>query len=206
VRLTHVSAAYARVVDAEGWDGEDPGWGRALRGLSPTTIMFLQLRMRRSRDAPLVLLRTVLLSFVSSLVLFAVILSALPMGDRRWQVHNAIGIGVLIAVASLAEQAVVWRFMERPLPCGEGLVVAYRTRFFLRIAFANAGAMFAFVCSFLSNRWWLYLFGLAVGLIGLLRAAPTRAALERDQERLREQGCTDSLLAALMQPPSRPAR
>jgi hypothetical protein len=68
---------------------------------------------------------------------------------------------------------------------------------FLRIAFAQSIALFGFVFAFTSMSNWLYYFAVVLSLPSLLRAAPTRAALIREQDELTAQGCSHSLIAAL---------
>jgi hypothetical protein len=94
--------------------------------------------------------------------------------------------------------------VERPLVCTDDVALAgsYRTRFFVRVAFAETAALFGFVGFFIASVWWVYPAGAAITLIGFARAAPTRAKLRRDQERLNEQSCFRSLVTALCGPPN----
>ena len=97
---------------------------------------------------------------------------------------------------------ILGRLVERPLVCTDDVSLAgsYRTRFFLRIAFAETAALFGFVGFFIASVWWVYPAGAGIAFIGFARAAPTRTRLRRDQERLSEQGCFRSLVAALTRP------
>ena len=90
------------------------------------------------------------------------------------------------------------------LPCESdaALAATYRTRFFLRIAFADTIVLVGFVGAFMRHR--------QLGLLRrpwswrfprLLRAAPTRSALVQDQDELTARGCNLSLVAALRRTP-----
>jgi hypothetical protein len=99
------------------------------------------------------------------------------------------------------------RFAEKPLDCAsdQQLSGTYRTRFFLRIAFGESVALFAFVAVFTGAPLWMYYAGATVSLIWFwTRAAPTRTALARDQEALNAAGCSRSLVAALRTVPPQP--
>ena len=96
--------------------------------------------------------------------------------------------------------------VERPLDCStdEKLAGSYRTRFFLRIAFAETVALFGFVFAFIGAARWIYYLGAAFSLIRFWTvAAPTRSALARDQETLNAAGCSRLLVAALRGPTGR---
>jgi hypothetical protein len=99
---------------------------------------------------------------------------------------------------------VLWssRF-EPPLNCTSDatLAVSYRARFFFRIAFSEAAALFGFVGFFITYSWWPYPVGVAITAYGFRHAAPTRANLRRDQERLAEQGCSRPLVRVLRTAP-----
>jgi hypothetical protein len=68
---------------------------------------------------------------------------------------------------------------------------------FIGIGLAEAAALFGVVGIFLSGSLWVYLVGLAFGLFGLWRVAPSRRNLTEDQTRLRQQGSSLDLVAAL---------
>ena len=164
-----------------------PGYGIASRR-----------RAERFRGDGLIMLRQVILSFCGSLVLFGVVLlSMYPSSVPPREPPNTFIIG-LLTVGAL-NVIVVGRRIERPLDCTDDgkLASTYRTRFFLRIAFAQAAAMFGFVGFFATYAWWPYPVGLAICAIGFVRAAPTRRNLERDQERLAEASCFRPLVRAL---------
>src|SRR5262249_49114381 len=105
----------------------------------------------------------------------------------------------LLAVLAVVS-VVIPRTVERPLNCSTptALAFGYRTRFFLRMAFAQSVALFGFVFAFTAAPSWIYYVGAAFALYRIwVTAAPTRAALARDQQRLSESGCRLSLVRAL---------
>jgi hypothetical protein len=105
---------------------------------------------------------------------------------------------------------VVPRLVERPLDCSDDRVLAgtYRTRFFLRIAFAEAAALVGFVGFILSNNGWMYALGAGFAAVGYYRAVPSAAHLAEDQRVLSQAACVRSLVASLasLPPPSRSSR
>jgi len=92
--------------------------------------------------------------------------------------------------------------VERPLICGDdqSLAASYRTRFFLRIAFAGVAALLGFVGFFLTYAWWTYPIGVVITAVGFHRAAPTAVHLAADQDQFSAHGCGRSLLRSLRQP------
>jgi F0F1-type ATP synthase membrane subunit c/vacuolar-type H+-ATPase subunit K len=155
------------------------------------------LRRHRSGDG-LIMLRQVLLTFSFTVVAFGVVIAFIQLPDNAlvpW-------LPVLAAIALVVP--IAGRFAEKPLDCttDSALANSYRTRFFLRIAFAETVALFAFVFVFIGAAKWIYAAGAAVALFRFwTSAAPTRTALARDQQRLNAAGCTRSLVAALRTAP-----
>jgi hypothetical protein len=167
--------------------GKDPGWGRPsaiLLGLVPG---YATRRKTGTRNV-LVTLRGAFLSYVLALVLFGVVLVSLgDLGDAS--LDPTIAAGCLLAYG-LVTYVVAGRISAR-LSCesAEKLVAAYRTRFFLRVAFADAAALFGFVLTFLSSSLLPYAAGLIAAAPGFVRLAPTRANLQREQDAMRAEGC-----------------
>jgi hypothetical protein len=133
-------------------------------------------------------------SFSAQLILFAVVLAFISEkggNALRW----------LAALAVIALGTTLFeRTIERPLDCSSaiGLAGSYRTRYFLRVAFAEAVALWAFVFAFIGAPTWIYYVGALFALVRLWTgAAPTRAALAADQADVTAQGCGLSLIAAL---------
>ncbi|MDQ1475031.1 MAG: hypothetical protein QOE62_260 [Actinomycetota bacterium] len=154
-----------------------------------------QMQMRRARsEHGLLMLRRLFLSFSIAIVLIGVVVSVISTkGDS---VFPWLPIVVGWSILSLG----VGRVVEKPLDCATDMTLAgsYRTRFFLRIALPESIALLAFVAAFGGAPKWIYYLGAAITLVGFWAyAAPTRAALARDQEALNAAGCTRSLVAAL---------
>lgn len=179
---------------------EDPGWPRGISLLAFLVPGMAQMAMRRARgEHGLLVLRRVLVTFSMSLVLIGVVLVVLPSSDNA-SVFPWLLFLVGLAIVSLG----AGRLAEKPLDCttDASLADTYRTRFFLRIAFAESIAMFAFVFTFIGAVKWIYFVGGAIALVRFwTAAAPTRASIAQDQQELNASGCTRSLVGALRDPP-----
>jgi hypothetical protein len=155
------------------------------------------LRRHRTRDG-LVMLRQLLLTFSFSVVAFGVVIAFIRLPDDA--IFPWLPALAVIALVVLAAE----RFAEKSLACTSDAVLAtaYRQRFFLRIAFAETIALFGFVFVFIGAARWIYYVAAGVSLLRYwTSAAPTRAALARDQQQLNAAGCTRSLVAALRSTP-----
>ena len=180
---------------------DDPGWE-----LSPRTLLFLwpgylRLRARRAQRAGdgLAVIRQVWISFAAALLLIGAVSAAVAPTLPKTSATPWVALLAVVAIGATAAES--WA-LARPLRC-ESLVAlsaTFRTRFFLAIAFSESVALFGFVATINTGRWWLYFLGLPVGLIGHLRAAPTRGNLEAAQDDLRAKGCGLSLVRALRTP------
>jgi hypothetical protein len=153
----------------------------------------------RGRSANyLVQLRMLYVSFVNALLLVGVVVVALAsdVGGSGQMSGTTVALGV---VAVGAGSLVLQIGIDRPLDCSsaETLMGAYRTRFFLRMACSELGALAGFVGVFLSGSPWVYALGLGFALVGMARAAPTAARLRHDQEQLSRRGCGLDLVALL---------
>jgi F0F1-type ATP synthase membrane subunit c/vacuolar-type H+-ATPase subunit K len=148
----------------------------------------------------LILLRQVFMTFCLAIVMFGVVLTFLWPSQSTEPESPALALG-LLGLGVIA--GITGRLIEKPLLCANdaSLAGSYRTRFFLRIAFAESAALFGFVGFFIASVWWVYPAAAAITFTGFARAAPTRTRLRRDQERLNEQGCFRSLVAALSHSP-----
>jgi O-antigen/teichoic acid export membrane protein len=182
---------------------EDPGWWPSLRGLSRHWIALvgslMRLRARPLETNGLILLRSVFLVLVAALLLFVVPLSFIGPwdgGDERWVPWAVVAIGII----SLAWVA---RIRRRPLPTTspEALARHYRALFFIGVSAAADAALLGFVGVFQGGSAWIYLVGLAFGLVGLWMIAPTRSDIERRQREIIAAGSPLSLLDALISVP-----
>jgi F0F1-type ATP synthase membrane subunit c/vacuolar-type H+-ATPase subunit K len=179
---------------------DDPGWPSLRSSLIFLLPGGIQYGMRRRRDEGidgLLVIRQVFLSFVGALIGFGIVVAVLyqsstPLKDPP--VAFAAGLSVLGIVGVAIEPRI-----GGPLNCTSDAALAgsFRTRFFLRMAFANAAALFGFVGFFLTYAWWPYPVGLGIAAFAFSRTAPTRGNLRREQERLVSTSCYRSLVRAL---------
>ncbi|HEU5082172.1 MAG TPA: hypothetical protein VFU14_02440 [Acidimicrobiales bacterium] len=132
-------------------------------------------------------LRIMLASFVAVLAILGVVAVAVAPDSGDVPAAAVGGAVVLYGLASRLAS----RLIERPLDCAspESLRLTYQTRFFLRIAIAEAAALIGFAGVFVSGSWWPYLVGVLFALAGFVRAAPTELSLSRDQDELATTGC-----------------
>jgi hypothetical protein len=184
---------------------DDPGWPikkELLFAFIPGAGIFVRRRLAKTANG-LVALRQVFMSFCLALVMFGVVLVFL--WPSQSEETPAPGFAIALMLLGLFS-SVSGRVVEKPLDCADDvhLAMSYRGRFFLRIAFAQAAALFGFVGFFTTSEWWVYPCGVAIAFVGFARAAPTRANLRRDQEQLNRQACFRSLVAALTTLPPSP--
>ncbi len=107
----------------------------------------------------------------------------------------AAGVAV-IGVLSLAGGRIAVPSLDASDPAR--LVTSYRSRFFARLAWAEAPALLAFAgFLLLGGEAWVYGIGLAASLAGFALAAPTRASVRRDQEQIAASGTSLDLLEVL---------
>ena len=182
---------------------EDPGWWPSLRGVWWHWIALggslTRLKARPVRTNGLMLLRSVFLVLVAALLLLVVPLSFITPwdgGDAGWVPWAVVVIGII----SLAWVA---RIRRRPLPTTspEALARHYRALFFIGVGAAADAALLGSVGLFLRGSLWIYLVGLAFGLVGLWMIAPTRSDIERRQREIIAAGSPLSLLDALISVP-----
>lgn len=190
---------------------QDPGWWPAFRGSWRMLIPFLSVRdMRRSQssETPGVTgLRRIFVAFAFALLLFLYVLIVIfPLGQPAESDGTAVGIGVLLGGIVTVAAGITLR--RRSLDCQEtaGLVSSYVQLMFLRIAVAQAPALFGFVGAFLVGGIWPYLLGLGFSAVGYTAAAPTASDIRRHDQELVAGGCPHSLRTGLysQHPPSSP--
>lgn len=186
---------------APGGGTSDAGWRKAVPIAVPTLGWFVS---RGDLDA-LTGLRAVYLSFLSALGLIGLVVAILaPDIDGTmspWPVAvGVVGLGGALLVGGAK--------IERPLDCSSdtALLGSYRTRFLLRVAFAEIGALLGFVGFILSGNGWIYPVGLAVSVVGFVRLAPTTTHLNADQRLLTSSGCTRDLVGLLQTTRPKPHR
>lgn len=177
----------------------DPGWPRSLLWVLVPPLAIR--RAQRSGDTnTLQVLRLLFTSFAMSLVLIGVVVIALTGSGTAEPDRPAASVVAAGVVAYGVLSLFAPRVIERPLDCTDetALLSGYRTRLFLRIAFAHAAALVGFVGFSLSGEAWMYPLGASFTVVGYVRLAPSRRNLERDQEELNQQGCVLSLTDLLV--------
>jgi hypothetical protein len=180
---------------------EDPGWPSLGDWLRQAFVPMV--RPRRAHEPAgnkLVGMRALYLRFVASPLLFGVVLAILAGSSDRsdGSVDGAIVAAAVVAIG--VATLVLARAMERGLDCAtdDALARSYRTRFFLRLAFAQTASLAGFVGFFLvGHELWAYVLGALLAVPTSWRAAPTAAHLARDQAILSAGGCGRSLVKAL---------
>jgi len=129
-------------------------------------------------------LRGLFLSFVIAIAMIGLV--AMVLGRTRTETGSA-PVRLLAGLVSAAGVAALFgpRLFARPLRCTDeaDLVASYRSRFFVRIAFAEAPALVAFAATVASGESWLYALGAFFAAVGFAGAAPTATHLAQDQER-----------------------
>jgi F0F1-type ATP synthase membrane subunit c/vacuolar-type H+-ATPase subunit K len=184
--------------DADAQWGEDPGWRPSLRVLIPYAVFF----QRGKRRDPITTTRILYVTFLMALALYGFVLSfSAPFRSD----HDGLGWAIAIGALAFVNLVLVGR-VERPLSCESEAALAgsYRTRLFVRLAFAESTALLGFVASFLIDGNWIYFFAVLCSLPAFVRLAPGKAAFIRDQDELTNRGCALSVMEALRATPPKP--
>lgn len=180
----------------------DPGWDPALRRLGIGFIPIIGLlRMRRRRSVSpdgLTAFRILFVSLVVPPFLYLFVLSFIVPwdgGDESWVPWLVVGLG------ALAISLVPWA-RQRPIDATspERLGASYRSNICSRIGLAEFPVLAGIVGAFIGGSLWIYLIGLALGLLGLSFAAPSARDIRRRQEDIAARGSPLSLLEALTAP------
>jgi hypothetical protein len=179
---------------------DDPGWE-----LSPRTLLVFVPGLFRSRRSPasqdaLTTIRQLWLSFPVAIVAVGVV-SLLTRGAPTQPAGGWVAVLAVVSVLCLLAAEL---FGRRPLDCSDlpALAASYRSRFFLRAAFSEAIALFAFVATLIVGQWWIYWLFLPFALYGFGGNAPTTGRVRAEQERLRLAGCELTLVRALRSRPN----
>jgi hypothetical protein len=147
----------------------------------------------------LVALRTVFMSFVAAAMLIAVVVVVLVAGDSLGSAPLPLGV-VLPAGLGVANIVLGLAIRSELPPDEDGLAAVYNTRFFLRVAMAEAPLLGGFVGVVLTGSVVPYLVGLVLAVPFFAVAAPMARNLARDQQVLRERGSEMDLVEVLMRP------
>lgn len=180
-----------------GEEGEDPGWkldARVLLALLPQVGL-----MQARRDDILLGIRR---AFVGVVLLLVIVTSvAAVIGDVR-EGKDQLALSLAIVVGDGVMSLALSRVFAPKLvtTSAERLASTFFARFAMRLACAMSAAVMGFALGIAVGPWWVVLCGLPFAAVGLLIAAPTRAAVRRDEDRLSLQGCEIPLVAALRSP------
>ena len=183
---------------------EDPGWGDAWPALW-VLIPYVGLERMRRRNAAgevttLRTIRQVFIGFVMMVALGGPILLWVTLTSRNTPSMRAVeGLILLAAVI-----AVAGRLLEPELSCASEatLAASYSTRFFLRMAFANAPVLLMFVIGTVSGATVTFAFAALFAIVGYAHAIPSAGRLTREDAALSERGCRWSLVRSLQMRPS----
>lgn len=177
--------------------GEDPGWGIDARTIVGMLVPGFGVRRAAGATNVLVAVRRLFVSFAVALVMVGIVGIIVSTGaeedvDPALAAVGAFALGTAGVAAS--------RRMARNLPCEDvgQLIGGYRTRFFLRIAFADGALLLGFVGGLFSGSAWPVAAGAIPAAIGFVLLAPSRANLQREDEALRLRGCPHSLYGSLL--------
>lgn len=183
-------------------DGDDPGWRPAFRDVARVAIPPLAMVRRlvpsqKDQADGLTALRSLFMAFALSLGLVGILVGLLADGSMQPTMSGQSG-ALLVAVLGAASLLLA-RLVTRPLDCvsDASLFTSYRSRFFLRLACANAPAYGGFVVFFLTANAAMYPLALAFSAVGYVSLAPTAARLRAEQHELSVNGCQRSLIRAI---------
>lgn len=183
----------------------DPGWSKVLtpRVLFGVLLLpFLGPRRMMAGDttqSALLLLRQLFVQFLvgATLMVAVAMLVAPEVQASRSAQTTAAAVLLVFGVACFATGA--WIAGRRPYDCSddEHLLASYRTRFFLRIAFADTVVLSGFIAVMVLGARWLIVAAAVPAIVAFAAVAPSARNLERLQWRLGQGGCGRSLVGAL---------
>jgi hypothetical protein len=168
--------------DAAVTDLVDPGWKPAL----PSAVPFFGRIIARQLKPQILVMRALWISFASAIVWIGVVV-VLIMSDVEATGSAVVGyVAVLVATVAGAAGS-VWAARSRAgKDPASNDANAYRSYFFLRIAFSEVPALVGFAFCFVVSRPTPYYVGGPIALFGIALVAPTRRFLARQGPVLRE--------------------
>jgi membrane associated rhomboid family serine protease len=186
-------------------DDDDLRWSLTPRMLLflliPGYLSFSRRKGARQQD-PLEAFRQLWMTFAVAMVLYGVVIVfAVPSSVQHRAALGVIAVAIVTAVSLLAAEALCRQPLDGSDP-GK-LLASYRTRLFVRVAFANVITFAAFAVTFVLSQRWVYWLFLPFGLFELWRGAPTKGHLRQEQEKLYLDGSSLSLVRALRNRPAR---
>jgi hypothetical protein len=151
-------------------DLPDPGW----RGALPAAIPFFGRIVATRRQPQIVSVRALWVAFATTIVWIGVVVILLvSSNDPTGSI--AVAIGAVLVAAVIGVVGNVWaRLRRRRADPALNDPSAYRTSFYICLAFSEVPAMVGFVLALFTSREAPYLVGGALTLIGFAAIAPTR--------------------------------
>jgi hypothetical protein len=179
----------------------DPGWGgpRAVLFSMVLPVMAIGTSARRGTSDALMTMRMIFVYVVQTVLILAVVVIGLSVSDTIPGGDVDTTLAAIAVTAIGATGLVMARLLPSALDCttAASLVGTYRTRFFIRLALAEAGAMAGFVGFIVTGAPTIFVLGAAFSAVGFTWAAPTTRQLERDQEALTWSACGRALVPTL---------
>jgi hypothetical protein len=168
----------------------DPGWREALPAMIP-----LFGRVVASRPRPqIVVMRALWLSFASAIVWIGVV-TVLLTSSSDGTGSALIGFATVVGATVITVGGTLWSRRRRDrLDPHRDDASAYRTSFFIAVAFGELPALVGFAFALVQGRPATYFMGAAITLLAFAFAAPTRRFLTHQGPALR---------AAMLTPPKR---
>jgi hypothetical protein len=152
--------------------------------------------------SPLQTMRVVFAAFVASVAVLGVVVVVLAAaGGVSGSLSVVVAVVVVAAVGLVTPPVARTATPDPDCSTVASLRRTYSSRFFLRLALADAPAVAGLVGFLLSGVPFVYAVGLGFTVLELGRLAPTRRRLEDEEAELARRGCLHPLLQALTAPP-----
>jgi hypothetical protein len=178
---------------------EDPGWSgiwrKALVGLIPFGLG------RVHRAPGIATLRSVFVSYVAAVLLFGIPLAFVTPRSQSGDTTTICLVAVIVAGAVGIGAAHMFRGRPLDVSSAVALADAYRSNFFLKLAFAEFIALVGFTLTFVSGSYVVYPIAVALSLVAFAVAAPTRSDVTDRQDEIRRAGSPLDLLQVLQTEP-----
>jgi hypothetical protein len=174
--------------------GTDPGWWAAVRRKDPNLSGLTAIRS--------IYLALLLAGLVIGVVLIMIVPLEFDPAPLPIIVIVAMGITSQLMRVMMTNKA----FTQETVSSGDALATAWRSDFFLGYALTDSTLLIGFVFCFVEDAIWPYVLALPFFLYGMASIAPTRANLQRLQDRVTAQGSVTSVMETLNRPMPSPTK